>query len=157
MKIDTIRFGEIQIEEEKFVKFDAGLPGMEELKRFVLISTDETAPFHWIQAVDDATISLPVVNPFDLCPEYDPVVSEDVFNELDIKDTKELLVLTISVIPKEHRNMTANFMAPIIINTVNNKGAQVIMDSSDYNMREPIFERVQVYLNGGGSNAGSDA
>ena len=35
MVIQTTRFGEIEVDEKKIIEFEKGIPGIEELKRFI--------------------------------------------------------------------------------------------------------------------------
>lgn len=157
MQITTTRFGEIQISGEKIIQFEEGLPGLEDLHRFALLSTEETEPFHWLQSLDEPDVSLAVVNPYLLFPEYKPLVPETVFEQMGVRETGDVLVLTVAVIPREFKNMTTNLMAPILIDTVGNQGRQVILESNDYSLRHPIFNEVSRLVNeGGGENAGTD-
>ena len=50
MRIQTAVFGELEICQDRIIFFKEGLPGFEELKRFVLIILEQTRPFLWLQA-----------------------------------------------------------------------------------------------------------
>ena len=158
MTVKTTRFGEIDIADEKIIAFRDGLPGFEELKRFALISTEETDPFHWFQAMDDPDVALAVINPFQLFPDYSPMIDDSVFDDLGVASDEDILLLTVAVIPQEFRNMTTNLTAPILINTIKNCGRQVILEVGDYEVRRPIYEPIQEYTMGRGeADAGADA
>ena len=157
MRISTTRFGDINIAPGKIITMPEGLPGLDAFKRYALLSTEETDPFHWLQALDAADVSLAVINPYLLMPEYKPMVPEEVFEQLGAGNTEDVLVLTVAVIPREFRNMTTNLLAPILINTKNNVGKQVILDNSEYALRHPIFDRIRKLVQKGGSpDAGVD-
>jgi flagellar assembly factor FliW len=44
MKIATAHFGEVEIDENKILIFEKGLPGLEEDKRFALLSNEDCRP-----------------------------------------------------------------------------------------------------------------
>ena len=160
MKINTIRFGEIDIAEEKILSFERGLPGFSDCFRFTIISSEETDPFLWLQSLEEPDVALAVINPFRLFPDYAPVVNETDLERLGNPSDEDILALTVAVIPVKYENMTTNLVSPILINLKNNQAHQVIMENSSYQVREPIFERVQELLGedteGGGTDAGSD-
>lgn len=156
MVIKTTTFGDLEIDEEKIITFREGIPGFENLKRFIIVILDQTRPFHWLQAIDD-DISLPLINPFDVVADYAPVVDDQIFAELGLEREEDLLVLAVSVIPREVTRMTANLAAPILINIKTNVGRQVLTDGGEYQIRQPIFETVCRLMQGGSTDAGSDS
>lgn len=147
MKINTARFGEIDIAEEKIINFKEGIPGFEDCHAFALITAEETDPFLWLQSLSMPEIALAVVNPFRLFPEYSPRVPEAALVEIENPGDEDVVVLTVAVIPKEPQHMTTNLVSPILINATANLGRQVILEG-DYQVRQPIFEAVRAVLNG---------
>ena len=157
MRISTTRFGDINIAPGKIITMPDGLPGLDALKRYALLSTEETDPFHWLQALDAADVSLVVINPYLLFPDYKPLVPEEIFEQLGAENTEDVLVLTVAVIPREFRNMTTNLLAPVLINTRTNVGKQIILENSDYDLRHPIFDKIRKLVQrGGASGVGAD-
>ena len=57
MKIQTAHFGEVEIDDNKVLFFDNGLPGLEDNKRFALLSNEESKPINWFQSLDHREIS----------------------------------------------------------------------------------------------------
>ena len=152
MQIETTRFGEIDVADEKIINFKDGLIGLEELTAFALISSEETWPFYWLQAVDDAGLALCVINPFTILPDYAPNVPQLALDELGIKEDSDVLLLTVAVVPQEVTKMTTNLAAPILINNVNNSASQVVLDTRDHELRHPIFSEVQALVEAGGQD-----
>jgi flagellar assembly factor FliW len=150
----TIRFGEIDVEDSKILKFPEGIPGLDWLRRFTLITSEDTKPFLWFQSVEGDDVALPVINPLLLFPDYSPWVPERILEELHIVNDDDVLMLSVVVIPRDVEKMTCNLCSPLIVNIQNNTGRQVILENSQYNLREPIFERLTEYVNAGG---GEDA
>ncbi|MDR1692667.1 MAG: flagellar assembly protein FliW [Oscillospiraceae bacterium] len=163
MRIDTVRFGEIDIAEEKILTFEGGLAPFYSSNRFTIISSEETEPFLWLQSLDEPDVALAVVNPFRLFPDYAPVVNESDLDKIGDPADEDILVLTVAVIPHKYENMTTNLVSPILINSQNNRARQSVMENTGYVVKQPIFQEVQNLLygletdsEGGGMDAGSN-
>ena len=161
MNINTVRFGEIEIADEKILQFANGLPGFDNCFRFTIISSEETDPFLWLQSLEEPDVALAVINPFRLFPDYSPIVNEDDLEKIGNPADDDILALTVAVIPVKYENMTTNLVSPILINLKDNQARQIIMENSSYQVKQPIYEEVQRLLTeeateGGGTDAGSD-
>lgn len=155
MDIDTSMFGNIEIEEDKIIVFEKGLPGLEDLHKFIFLTPENTYPLYFLQSLDDASIALPVVNPFLIIENYNPLISEEILDELEVLDIQDVLILNVTVIPEELKNMTVNLLAPILINISNFKGRQVVLDTNDYSIRYPMYEKFAQIRDGGDVHASS--
>jgi len=134
VKINTTRFGEIDIEEKKIIIFPLGIPGFAELKRYVLL--DYKDPIKWLHAVDDPNLAFIVINPFIIFPDYSVDVKDDEQLFLGINETKDIAILAILTVV--NNRITANLRAPIIINTANSNAAQIILDNEQYDFKTPL-------------------
>lgn len=134
MKINTTRFGEIEIEDNKVIHFPLGIPGFDNLKRYILL--DYKDPIKWLHAVDDPDIAFIVTEPFGLFPEYALTIEDDVEQFLEITDAAETVVLVILNVADNRLN--ANLKAPIIVNTAKLKAAQIILEDERYSFRVPV-------------------
>ena len=45
-KVSTVRFGEIEVAEDKIVRFEEGMPAFEKEHEFVVIPYDEKSPYY---------------------------------------------------------------------------------------------------------------
>lgn len=142
MLINTRHFGEIEVEEEKFLEFIDGIPGFDGITKFVIIENpDPEIPFHWLQSVEDGNVTFVITNPFLFMIDYDFEISESILAKLEIEDQKEILIYSMVVVPEEITEMTTNLMAPIIINRNNRKAKQVILDGTKYSLKHYIFQQ----------------
>ena len=143
MQIKTELFGEIQIEDNKIITFNNGIIGFTDLRRFTLIvdgdNTDSRKIF-WLQSVDDGTFAMPIVDPFAIFDEYNPVVEDEWFRGLGEYAEDDLLVFLTMTVPEDITKMTVNQKAPIIINTKTNQACQIIVDGDEYLIRCPIYD-----------------
>lgn len=141
MKISTLNLGEITIDKANIINFENGPLAFEEYKEFAIIDVEEESfPFKFLQAVEKESVGFIIVDPFSFKKDYNFNLEDEVLEELEIEEVSDVLVFTILVIPKEVENITANLMAPIIINHRTKKGKQIILENTDYSTKYNIFK-----------------
>jgi len=134
MKINTTRFGEIEINDSGIIDFLFGLPGFQNLKRFFLL--DYRHPIKWLHSVDDPDIAFIVTEPFNIFPDYTFVLDDETAEFLAVKDPKDIAVFVILIVSEDALN--ANLKAPIIVNTSNLKAIQIMLEDDRYSFRTPL-------------------
>ncbi|MEG0642048.1 MAG: flagellar assembly protein FliW [Clostridium sp.] len=135
MKLKTKFFDEIEINENTILNFQNGIPGFEGYKQYALLDFEEKK-IKCLQCIDNVNICLILISPWDYNDTYEINISDDEINNLDIKDQKQVLVFNIVTV--RENKITANFVAPIIINVLNNKAMQIVLNNNNYNIREVI-------------------
>ncbi len=144
MLLQTKYFGELNIEEKDIFSFSHGIPGFENVRRFILIDSDEPdSPFKWLQGVDEPKPAFVIVDPFVIKKDYEVNLDDEVLKELQIKDASAVMIFCIVVVPEDIKKMTVNLQAPLIINSVNKTGRQLILDTDRYSVRHYILEELQ--------------
>ena len=143
MKLSTAYFGELEIEEEQIIHFPRGMFAFEDQQRFVLIPCEDVElPIAWLQSLDDADLAFVVMSPFVFRPDYEFKISDEVEAELEIKSPSDVTVLVLLVIPEDVNQMTANLLAPIVINILSKRGRQVILDDKQYTTKHVLSEEL---------------
>ena len=71
MKIKTTRFGELDIPKECIVKFEQGMLGFTQQKKFALFPYDTDGPFFLLQAVNDPHLTFLLTDPYRFFTEYE--------------------------------------------------------------------------------------
>ena len=157
MQIDTLRFGTIEIDDSKLIRFEEGIPGLEEYKTYALLRFEESYPIVWLQSIEEGGMCLPVIDTFGVLPDYVFEIGDEDVAELGLTSPDELHVVNVVVIPNDVKGMTANLAAPVIINTISGKAKQIMLTGSEYNVRVPIFAEICDMVNkeGGDSDAGT--
>ncbi|UNL84785.1 flagellar assembly protein FliW [Priestia koreensis] len=140
MTIETKYHGKIEIDQHKVITFAQGIPGFEEEKSFVLLSLNEDEVFYALQSTESAGLAFIVVNPFHFVKEYDFTIDENYLVQLDIKEEKEVEVYSILTVKDNFEDTTANLQAPIILNTRNKQGKQIILMNTNYQTKHPLFK-----------------
>lgn len=140
MRVKTTRFGILEIDDKMIINFPRGIPGFEELSRFIILPAREAEDFRWLQAVDDPDVALLVIDPFKFFGGYSVDIPQDILAELKIKEPSDTLLLTTVTIPRDNpEGTTANLLAPIILNLKTNKAVQVILKDSPYSTKHRLF------------------
>lgn len=142
MDITTKIFGEISVDDDKIIHFPSGIIGFPELTDFALVHDEEkgAGSIHWLQSVQESAFALPVMDPLLVMPEYNPEVDDELLKNIGNLVEDELLVLVTVTVPKELTKMTVNLKGPIIVNAVEKKACQVIVEGDDYIVKYPIYD-----------------
>ena len=142
MKIQTTRFGELEIADSSVITFNKGIPGFEESKKYVLIPADEKGdtPFFFLQSIDSEEVNFFLVDPFSFFKEYDIKLKDQLVEKLELEDSADAIVLTTVTAKGEIKNATTNLKAPLIINNSKQLGMQIVLDNKDYLIKQPLFQ-----------------
>lgn len=142
MKANTRLFGEIEIQDDKIIKLKEGIIGFPDLQNFTLIYDEEKGgqgSIKWLQSMDDPSFALPVMNPLDVKPDYQPTVNEEGIQLLGNMAQEDTFILVTITVPKKIEDMSVNLKAPFIINTGNLRGVQLIVED-DYPVKYKIYD-----------------
>ena len=133
---ETVRFGKIEIEEEKIIEFPSGLLGLTRYKHFFILDHSENSPFKWLQSGDDPALAFVIIDPLNFMgPEY---LIEPSLQEVQLildKEEDQIVTAVIVTIPQDAALMTANLRAPLLINMSNNKGMQYVILDKEWPIR----------------------
>ena len=141
-KITTTRFGEIEEAEDKILHFVAGLPAFEDEHEFIIVPYDEESPYVFLQSVSTPDLAFLMTIPFIFFPDYEFRLEDDVLESLALENQEDLLLYTLLTIPgSDIREMTANLLAPIVINSRTNEGRQIVLDKSAYRTKHKLFHK----------------
>ena len=66
MKVRTLRFGELEIPDDKIITMSKPILGFENLKRYCLIERDDCEPFLWYQSIEEPAAAFAVDFMYDL-------------------------------------------------------------------------------------------
>lgn len=146
MLVKTRYFGEVDLDEEKILTFEDGIIGFENLKRFTLIynnESEESSSITWLQSVEEPLVALPVISPFSVLENYNPIVEDEVLAPLGELNEENTIILLTLTLPSDIKKMTTNLKAPIVINAETKKGCQLIAENQDYVVKYNIYDLIQ--------------
>lgn len=120
--------------------------GFPDLQRFALIYDEEkglkASSVMWLQSMDDTQVAFPVMQPNQIKPDYNPMVSDEMLIPLgELNEENTYVLVTLTAMPKKE-DTTVNLKAPIVINTETKRGCQLIVDD-DYPVKFRIYEALK--------------
>ena len=143
MKFNTVRFGEIEIEESRIFDFVLPIIGFDSLQKYVILDPDQESLFKWLQSIDDPSLAFPIISVAALNFDYSIDIPDNVVEDLEIKAAESILVMNITSIPHENpKGTTINLLAPLILNLDNQQAGQIVLSGSGYDISYPMFKEI---------------
>ncbi|HWL43419.1 MAG TPA: flagellar assembly protein FliW [Ilumatobacter sp.] len=148
MQVTTTRFGTVEVPDDGLVTFADGLPGFGGPRTMALFGAGDIAGasaadghqnLFWLQDVGDPDLAFLTIVPWSAYPDYDIEIDPD---EIDHADADDVCVLNVVTVRREHggMQMTANLLAPIVIDTARRTGRQLILDDPALPIQAPLAE-----------------
>jgi flagellar assembly factor FliW len=142
MKIISQRFGAFAIDPRDIIHFPEGLIGFPAEQQFVLLRHREASPIGWLQSTTRPDLALPVVS-VDALALDDP--SSFAMARLQARAgaeeaEPEYAVMAVLCAPPGQR-ASVNLLAPIVVDIKLRKGAQMLLESTQYSTAEPFVLR----------------
>lgn len=134
MKIESPVFGTVDVAEDKFIEFPAGLPGFEACKRFALVHEEGSSSVLLLQSADDPAVVLSLTAPETFGVHYEFTLSDEEVAALQLAKPEDAFIAVI--VRKEEAGadsaasagLRANFMAPVVINVAARRGLQKVIN-----------------------------
>ena len=137
MKVDTSRFGKLEIPEKEIVHFPEGIYGFEKETEFTLLpfNVNVESPMEWMQSIKSAYLAFVITDPYLYLPDYKLKLSEEDKKIVQLSGEDPFLTRAIVTIPENYAEMTANLIAPLIINKERAIAKQFVLTTMDYDTR----------------------
>jgi flagellar assembly factor FliW len=139
VKLETSRFGTLDLQEERVIRVPSGLYGFPDSKRFTLLEHKKGSPFVWFQSVDNGSLAFVLIDPLLVKPDYEVRISPEDMKELQLADAPDGIqtLAIVNIASGEKVQLTVNLLSPIVINVKQKFGKQVILPDSRYSLRHP--------------------
>lgn len=125
--LGTDDVGTAMQEPEGVLRFDDGIPGFAQARRFVLSDLSDDGTFQLLTCVEDPDLSLVVASPWLFFPDYAPELPEEDRSVLAIDDpTQAVLFCTVNV--DDDERLVVNLRAPFIANARTLAARQVVLE-----------------------------
>jgi len=129
VRVETSRFGTLELEEARFIDFPWGIPGFEQIKRFVLLEHRD-GPFQWLQAVDDPDVAFLVTPSETFGLSYK--IPRNTRQRVGTTNSDDLLVLVmVTVVRGEKPQLRPHLAGPLLFNVATRKGCQWTLDTQE--------------------------
>ncbi len=146
MKINTTRFGELEVEKKDIISFKEGLLGFESLKKFFVVDPGDQTLILWLQSIEDESVAFPIIEPKIFNPEYIVKLLPAELTSLDLENLNTASVYTVLTIPQNVTDMSANLKAPIVINNASKMARQIVLQDSKLEVRYPMYINLKRYI-----------
>ncbi|ACA46736.1 flagellar assembly protein FliW [Clostridium botulinum] len=140
MNLNTKYHGCIEYEEKDVIYFEKGIPGFEELKKFIIFPVEDNDVFSVFHSIEKEDMGIIVISPFNIEKDYEIQLEEEQRKKLELQNEKDALVLNTVTLNSDIDKITVNLRAPIIINIKEKIGEQIIINSDKYKVKHPLFK-----------------
>lgn len=156
MKIETTRFGPLEVEEREIIRMQGPIFGFEPLTRFVLLIQDDGTPLWWLQSLEEPGVAFVVVNPRLLQSGCDPDIPVADREALEIGSGEESALLGIVTVRLDPFRVTVNLKAPILINATRRIARQIVLEDPACPIQYDLFEHRNAFAQTSGRSAPGD-
>lgn len=129
-------FGTFDGRPRDIVTLVEGLPGFEECRRFLLLSSPALEPLTCLQGLDASKPSFLVVDPRFVDPDYSCRLDDLQRRRLDATLDSPLLWLVIVRVADS--GSTVNLRAPLVVNPERMRGLQLLAGHDEYDTNHPL-------------------
>ena len=148
LAIETSRFGVIEVEADRILKFNGGLLGFPEARQFALIQTGEDNYFFWMQCITDPKLAFVVCDPSLFLPDYnigEVPLREEARDELGIDFDLQGEALAgatqvLAICNRVGEFLTGNLLGPIVVNVATCQAKQIVLTEKRWTTRQPLLK-----------------
>ncbi len=138
LRFESSRFGTMEVEREKIIRFIRVIPGFERLREFVLLDHDEGGVFKWLQSVEDPEVAFLLTFPRLFRPEYTVPLKEHYLDDLGAESVEKVVVFVMVSASRVKGSVTLNLKAPVLLNPGEMLAMQCIIDRDGYECRYEV-------------------
>ncbi len=139
MRVETGRFGTLEVDETTVFSFPMGLLGFARHKRFVVLDHRDDSPFKWLQCVEDGQLAFIISDPLYFMRDYHVDVRRSELAIIAPDRAEDLIVSVIMTVPADPQEMSANLLAPLIFNMENRLAMQYVLTDHRYPVKHYVL------------------
>ncbi len=136
IRIESPRYGSLEVDPERVIEFPAGLVGFEDCTRYTLFHPEDTgddAPRYFIlQSLDDPAVAFHIADPALFGFDFEVKLADDEAALLKLADPEKAAVVVI--LSKGGKGVRANLRAPLILNLDARLGLQHVFSDLEYDV-----------------------
>lgn len=132
----------VHVDTEHILEFPEGLFGFEEYKRYAIFES-EYSPFMWMQSLEEEHLAFLIVDPFVVAPEYELDIDDKALSKISVTSPAHVHVMVIVTIPSDGSPITVNLQGPLVINHLNKKCMQVVLNDGRWNTKFDILKSLK--------------
>jgi flagellar assembly factor FliW len=124
----------------RVVQLVHALPGLPGATRYRLRGLDSSGVLFTLESEhsDGGQVSLLLAAPWAFFPDYAPVLSDEDVELLGLSRAEDALLFVVLTAGETAAGSTANLLAPIVLNQVDDRAVQVLLTGTDLPVRAPL-------------------
>jgi flagellar assembly factor FliW len=139
VKIDSTRFGTIEVPDDTILTFPSGMIGFGDLHRYSIVKQREDSVFLWLQSVDDGALAFPIVLPWVFYWDYEVQLSDEDMRLLDVERADQISIYCVVRVTANVREATINLFSPVVVNNEERTARQILNAVEGYSTRDALF------------------
>ena len=139
MKIQTTRFGELNVPKECLIRFETGLAGFPRYKKFALFPYEENSPFHILQSVGNKDLTFLLADPYRFFDGYVFELDDALTKDMGFSTDNYPAVYCLVTLKDKIDDATINLLGPLLVNWRDHAGIQVTLQDTSYSVRQMLF------------------
>ena len=150
-QLTTKYFGQMEYDESSVVVFPDGLPGFEQERGFLPIRQPDREPIVFLQSLSTPAVCFVTLPVHAACRDYHLAIPAEDLDALGLPHSRQpvsgedVICLTIISVG-EDGSVTANLLAPIVINLKNGRARQPIQTETEYSHRHDLAAQTEAPL-----------
>jgi flagellar assembly factor FliW len=132
----TRYFDVLEYQPDAVIRFPAGLPGFDDERQFILIEQPPHRPLLFLQSLSDPDLCFTLLPVLVLSPDYTLKMSPEDVDLIGLDPARQPRigrdVFCGALLAVQENEVTANLMAPLIINLASRIAVQAIQMEPDY-------------------------
>ena len=143
--IQTRDFGPVEYDASAELRFPLGLPGFERQTRFILIEREAMAPLVFLQSAETESLCFITVPVQAVDPGYQIGMTEEDQRSAGLEQAAEGDLLSLAILSAAVASggrVTANLLAPVVINLKTKTAVQAVRPDTRYSHQHPLPEAV---------------
>ena len=137
MQLETTRFGNVEIDEDRVITFPSGLLGFSSYTDFVLLQPDEQGVFFWLQSTETPDLAFVVTDPALWVPDYKANIRREQMEDLGMNEIADAQVLV--VVNKRDDLLSANLQGPLVVNVDGKARMQLVLADKKWSTRHELL------------------
>jgi flagellar assembly factor FliW len=122
------------------IDFVAPMPGFPEDRHFVLVRVEDSGVLYALRSMESPGLRFLVVPPAPFFPDYAPEIDDETIAALGVTDPEDLLVLLVlNAVGDDASDVTANLMAPIVLDKSSRRAVQLVLARSGLPVRQRLM------------------
>ena len=126
------------MQEIPVIELVSPMPGFPGLTEFALVQLDPEGHLCALRSLQDPEVRFLVVPPAEFFPAYEPELDDESVRTLGIVAVEDVLLMLVLNPGPSLASTTANLVAPLVINLVNRRARQVILEDPALSVAVPL-------------------